>query len=412
MNKIRNLIKVNLQRFATMTTGTGSLSDEMKTFYDKALITLTDPNLVHDQFADKRPIPKNGGKTIEFRKYSPLAKATTPITEGATPSGNSMTVSAITATIAQYGDYIVLSDLLDLTAIDNNVVEATKMLGSQAGRTLDTITREVVSGGTNVIYAPKSNGDAVVSRYGLDATCKMTADLAFKAATQLEAMNAPKIDGSYVAIIHPYSAYDLQRDSNFIDAHKYSDAKTIFKGELGEMGGVRFVKSSEAKIWKAANLTAAARNLTVKTTATNATVAVDEAITAGEATALAGRKIIINGVQHEIDSASAGVAGSATITLTASASVTDGQVIYPGEGSATGLATFSTLFLGANAYGVTDVEGGGLQHIVKQLGYGDDPLNQRSSCGWKATKVAKRLVEEYMVRVESCGTYGSIAEAN
>ena len=70
--------------------------------------------------------PKNGGKTIEFRKYSPLAKATTPITEGVTPNGNKLNVTAITATIAQYGDWIQLSDLLDLTAIDNNVLQATK----------------------------------------------------------------------------------------------------------------------------------------------------------------------------------------------------------------------------------------------------------------------------------------------
>ena len=43
-----------------------------------------------------------------------------------------------------------------------------------------------------------------------------------------------------------------------------------------------------------------------------------------------------------------------------------------------------------------------MQHIVKQLGYGDDPLNQRASVGWKATKTAERLSEQYMVRIESC----------
>ena len=68
--------------------------------------------------------------------------------------------------------------------------------------------------------------------------------------------------------------------------------------------------------------------------------------------------------------------------------------------------------LGANAYGITEIQGGGLQHIVKQLGYGDDPLNQRSSCGWKATKAAKRLVEAYMVRVESANSYSAKAKSN
>ena len=64
-------------------------------------------------------------------------------------------------------------------------------------------------------------------------------------------------------------------------------------------------------------------------------------------------------------------------------------------------SVFTSLLLGANAYGVTELENGGLQHIVKQLGYGEDPLNQRSSCGWKATSVAVRLSEQYMVRIES-----------
>ena len=98
--------KINLQLFATVqTTLLEGLSAEMKTFYDMTLIDEASANLVHDQFGQKRPIPANGGKTIEFRKFSSLPKATTPITEGATPDGKSLTVTAITATVAQYGDY-------------------------------------------------------------------------------------------------------------------------------------------------------------------------------------------------------------------------------------------------------------------------------------------------------------------
>lgn len=195
-----NDFKMNLQLFATQTTllkeSGNDLSPEMKTYYEKRLLDNAEPNLVHSQFADKYPIPKNGGKTIEFRKYSPLAKATTPITEGVTPNGNKLNVTAITATIAQYGDWIQLSDLLDLTAIDNNVLQATKLLGSQAGRTLDTVSREVLAGGTNVMYAPKvAEGGVeteVKSRAGLDATAKINVDLIYKAARALKSMNANK----------------------------------------------------------------------------------------------------------------------------------------------------------------------------------------------------------------------------
>lgn len=338
---VTDVMKVfSLQLFAepnTNVTTDSGLSGEMKTYYEDTLIDEAEPNLVHDQFGDKYPIPKGKGKTIEFRKYDSLPKALTPLTEGITPNGKKLSMTTTTAEIAQYGDYIVTSDILDLTAIDNNVVQATKVLGSQAGRTLDTITREVLAGGTNVLYAPKISGGSetiVTSRKNLDTTALLTPDLCFQAHAILKTMLAPFHDGSYVGIIHPYVAYDLMRNQEWIDVNKYANADKIFEGEIGKIANIRFVQSTEAKIWK-------------------------------------------------------------------------------DDTCPTGLAVFSTLILGAHAYGVTEVQGGGLQHIVKQLGYGDDPLNQRASVGWKATKTAKRLVEQYMVRIESCSKrYSAQAEAN
>ena len=145
-------LPVTLNLFAgnTNVTSDSGLSNEMKTFYSDYLIDMAEPNLIHDQFGQKHPIPKNGGKIIEFRKYDSLPKAITPLTEGVTPNGQKLSMSVITSEVKQYGGYIELSDILMLTAIDNNLVQATKLLGSQAGRTLDTITREVLNGGTNV----------------------------------------------------------------------------------------------------------------------------------------------------------------------------------------------------------------------------------------------------------------------
>ena len=130
-----DIMMINLQLFANevQTTLLPGLSVENKTFYDMTLIDEAQAALVHDQFAQKRDIPKNGGKTIEFRKFASLPKAMTPLTEGVTPDGKSLSVTAIEATVSQYGDYITMSDVLDLTAIDPVVVEATKILGRQAG---------------------------------------------------------------------------------------------------------------------------------------------------------------------------------------------------------------------------------------------------------------------------------------
>ena len=212
---MKNIYKIDLQLFAEMNTnvlhtgtyGTDSyavnpkLSAENKTFYDKTLLVEAQPLLVHDQFAQKRPIPKNGGKKIEFRKFASLPKALTPLTEGVTPDGKSLEVTKIEAEVAQYGDYVVYSDLLDLTAIDPVVTEAVKVIGNQAGLTLDSITRNILQSTTNVTYAPKADGTEVKSASELDSTCKLTCKLVKKIAAELKEANAPKIDGSYVAKI-------------------------------------------------------------------------------------------------------------------------------------------------------------------------------------------------------------------
>lgn len=305
----------DLQMFAnpnTQTTGTETLSAENKTYYSKYLIKYAKPALVHDQFGQKHPIPKNGGKTIEFRKFSPLPKLTVPLQEGVTPDGQSLDVSTITSTVKQYGGYVTYSDMLDMTAIDNVALEATEMIGNQAGVSLDTITRDVLNGGTNVIFAGGAS-----SREALTENSKLTVADIKKAVLVLKQQNAPKIDGSYVAIIHPNVASDLTDDPEWKAPHQYVDTENIYAGEIGRIHGVRFVETTEAKIF---------------------------------------------------------------------------------EGG-----VFSTLVLGKNAYGVTGIEGGGLEHIMKQLGSGgtSDPLNQRATIGWKGTKTAVRLVETYMVRIES-----------
>lgn len=337
-------MKINLQLFADLnlnvTTDPG-LSVENKTFYDMALIREASPELVHDQFAQKRPIPKNGGKKIEFRKYASLPKALTPLTEGVTPDGKKLSVSAIEAEVHQYGDYVALSDILDLTAIDNNVLEATRAIGRQAGLTLDTITRNVLQSGTNVWYAPKIAVDgaktAVSDRAELDKTSRLTVDLVKRVVAFLKAMNAPRINGHYVCILHPYAAYDLMSDPKWEDAHKYTTPENIYEGELGRIAGVRFVETSEAQIY--------------------------------------------TGTENDCPS---------------------------------GLAVFGCLFLAEGAYGVTEITGGGLQTIIKQLGSAGtaDPLNQRSTVGWKAIKTAEILMQAYMVRVECCGEFSAEAEAN
>ena len=425
VNGTASYVNANTPANSTTYTTTEGLSAEMKTFYDKALLTLASAKLVHEQLGQKRPIPKNGGKTIEWRRYKTLAKALTPITEGVTPSGNKLNVTPLTCTVDQFGDYIELTDMLELTAIDNNLVEATKKLADQAGRTRDTIVRNEIAGGTNVLFCPTKSGTTyteVEYRESLNSTALLRVKDIFKAAATLEAANAPKIDGSYVAIIHPYIAYDLMQEAGdaWVDISKYTNPENIKKGEIGQLGNVRFLSSTEAKIFKSADLLENKPKLKVASYSNKVitlTTDADEQLSAAEATALAGKVIQIDGVPYEVASATAYATGTAaTITVE---DVTDSSnvpaandYIYAGGAGKENCAVFATLVLGADAFGVVGIEGGGIEHIVKPRGYGNDPLNQRASAGWKTIMACKRLVDEYIVRIESGSSFSNTATAN
>ncbi len=381
----------------TVQTGDGKeMSPQMKTFYDKIVIKNAVPNLVHDQFGQKKPIPPNSGKTIEFRRLNPFPKTTTPLTEGVTPDGKNLDWEKVSATVEQYGDYVTTSDLLDMTAVDYNIAEAGRVLGDQAGLSLDSVVREILNGGTNVQYGEGSK----VSRSALTAEDVLTVKAVKRAVTTLKRMNAKRIDGDYVAIIHPDVAYDLMNDPKWESLNTYQP-KNVYAGEIGRLYGVRFVETSEAKIFHGDDLASDSRTLTVNGQVNaSATVSFDGGTVAENA--LAGREVLIGDTRAKVTANTA-----SALTLDTAVSAQDNAIIYPGEGGSDGIDIYSTLFLGADAYGTTSIEGGGLEMIIKPKGSAGtaDPLNQRSSVGWKATKTACILTDAFMVRVETASQY-------
>ena len=405
----------DLQLFAgeanTQTTGHGGLSAEMKTYYGMELLENAKPQLVHNQFAATKPLPTGGGKTVEWRKFGSFEKALTPLTEGVTPDGSGISVSYITKELAQYGDYTTVSDMLDLTAIDDVVLEITDRHGNNMGLTLDTVTRNEIQQGKQVIYAPILGADggqtAVTSRTALTPACKMTSELVAKAATQLKKMNAPTFDGKYVCIIHPSVAFDLRQDEAWIAAHQYAAATELFSGEIGELHGVRFVETTESKIFRGEDLAEDSRSLTVNGAVNNAaTVAFDGGTV--KAGGLVGRYVLVNGQRAKVVSNTA-----SSMTLDKAVTAADNAVIYPGEGGAEGCAVYGCLFVGKGAYGVVDLSEG-TEVIVKPRGSSGtaDPLDQRSSVGWKGIHAAAILYDEYMVRVECGSSYSNEDKAN
>lgn len=403
----------DLQLFAgdMNTQTTGGLSAEMKTYYGMELLENAKPQLVHNQFAATKPLPVGGGKTVEWRKFGAFDKALTPLTEGVTPDGSGISVSYITKDLSQYGDYTTVSDMLDLTAIDDVVLEITDRHGANMGLTLDTVTRNEIQQGNQVIYAPMVNDDGskteILSRTALNDKCKISGELVAKAATALKKMNAPKINGKYVCIIHPSVAYDLRQDESWIAAHQYAAATELFDGEIGELHGVRFVETTEAKIFCGGDLASNGRTLLVNGAVNNSkTVNFDGGSVA--AGALAGRYVLIGNERAKVVSNTA-----SSMTLDKNVTTADNAVIYPGEGGAEGMAVYGCLFIGKDAYGVVDLSEG-TEVIVKPRGSGGtaDPLDQRSSVGWKGVHAAAILYDEYMVRLECGSSYSKQDKGN
>lgn len=351
------LIKINLQAFAAGTlvnatttyvnsdTGvttafdtTNKLSDTMKTYYDTELLENARSNLIFAQFGKKQPLPANKGRTMEWRKWNTLPNATT-LTEGVIPSGQKMGMSAMTVALAQYGMFVAITDLLDLHAIDNVLLGATEELGASAGETMDTLIRNVLQTNTNVMYCDTIGAGGAkttpAAHTGMAAdNNRLTPDMVNKAVTWLKKNKAPTINGKYVAIIHPSVSYDLRSSDEWIEAHKYAATTEIFNGEIGELHGVRFVETTNAKV-------------TERTVASSAKTKV-----------------------------------------------------------------YTTIFLGKDAYGIVDPEGGGLEMIVKDKSEVGGPLEQYSTAGYKFEAATKILYPERMVLVESCSAYSGVDTAN
>ena len=405
---------LNTQTTTTNNAG-NNLTPLMKSYYDRALIRFATPKLVHAQFGQQKPIPSGSGKTIEFRRFSPLPKALVPLTEGVTPEGNTLNVTTVESTVEQYGDYVTLSDMLTLSSVDSVISETQNVLGDQAGRTLDTVIREKINAGTNVQYGNgKADRNLLVGGSSTASENDYLSVAAVKRAVATLKRNnaAPFKDGCYVAIIHPDVANDLTNDPEWKAIKQNVDPKDWYQGAIGRIHGVVFFESTEAKIFRAGTLRnpatvtqGDAETLTVANVS-GKTITITEPLTADDVTYLSGKTLQIAGKDYAIASAAAGSAGAATITLseTPDATVKANVVIYPSGAGAQGRDVYSTLFIGQNAYGVTS---GGLQTILKQKGSAGtgDPLDQRSTVGWKATQTAEILSPEFMVRVETTCSY-------
>lgn len=255
--------ELNLQLFAAATptvgtygitnlqkTTTADLSFEMKEFYDTALLENARAKLVYAQFGKKQALPGGNGKTVEWRRVEPFAPTTTALVEGEIPAATNAKVAHVTTTVAQYGAYTAVSDLLDFMSVDPLISEITLEHSAAMANSLDILVRNKVCATATYAMAQNSSGVPAGNKAAYTtATYKdyylKSKDVA-KVRTMLQQKNVPTIDGYYVCITHPSCAHDLRNDPDWISVHQYAATKEIFNGEIGELHGVRFVVTTNA----------------------------------------------------------------------------------------------------------------------------------------------------------------------
>lgn len=219
---------------------TSGLSAEVSTYYERKFLARAMKVLVHEQGAQKQSVGQGEGKVVNFTRYTPLAVATAALSEGSNPSETDLTASTVSATVAERGSAAKIARFLSLTSIDRNNAEKIEVFGQNMGESLDTIVRdELVTGGTVQLAGAKTNITAVA------ASDVMSATEIKKAVRTLMGQNAMRYDdGFFLGKIQPYTWYDLVTDSTWVNAKTYSDVRDLYKGEVGELFGVRFVNST------------------------------------------------------------------------------------------------------------------------------------------------------------------------
>ena len=313
-------------------TTTTEIPAAVSTYYHRSLLTAARPILVHTRWAQVSDIPRNNSMAIRFRRYSLLAANTTALSEGVTPSGSQLSITNVDAVVQQFGDYVTLTDVLQFSTFDPVLSATADVLGQQAGNSLDQLARDVLAAGTTIQYASTATSRATVTSAMLitraeirEAVRTLQGNNAGKVTKMVDpasGFNTSPLNACFVGIISEDTLFDLKNVTGFIPVEEYANKSNVMDGEVGALDEVRFVMTTNAKVFAAA--------------------------------------------------------GSGSIDV------------------------HGTLILAAEAYGVSRISGEAMKNIVKPLGSAGtaDPLEQRSTSGWKATFVAVRLNENFLLRLE------------
>jgi N4-gp56 family major capsid protein len=250
------------------------------------------PYLQLEKFGQTYPLPTNSTQTAKFRRYFLTGAtgtagsgsgsyyypvATSPLIEGVTPSGNTIANQDYTATLAQYGDFVTITDVIMDTHTDSVLQATTDILGEQAALTVETLRFNVLKAGTNVFYANSvANRAAVVATIAKADQRRVTTALNRQNAKKISQVvastadfNTKSVEAAYMAVCHPDLESDLRNIDGFKPVADYGPHTTPFEGEIGSIEQVRYLCSTVIAPWADAG---GAKGAMRSTSGTNADV--------------------------------------------------------------------------------------------------------------------------------------------
>ncbi|SDG47625.1 N4-gp56 family major capsid protein [Desulfosporosinus hippei] len=249
------LFATDVQTLGNNGTGFTSIPNENAEIYDREMYDRLIPELQWYKYGAKKQLPKNSGDTVSIRRFENLSTSTTAITEGVIPDGTDLVVVKRSATVSEYGNYAITTEKLNMVGLDDTVSEVSKLMGENAGQSIDEIVRDVVVAGTNVQYA---NG---VAARNLVAANISYADI-LKMARTMKVNKVKKIqmpDGAmgYVCMVDPYVAYDIKNLTEYKSFNQYDNSKILREGVIAKLAGIYFVEIDNGKVFTGAGASSA-----------------------------------------------------------------------------------------------------------------------------------------------------------
>jgi len=201
-----------------------------------------------------------GTNTLRYARYADLAPSTTTLTEGTAPTDDALTISSEYFTAAQYGATVAISDLANLDSPHDLISIAAERVAYKAVRSMDNLVRDnihatastaAIFGATGATTLTQNTANSAVATTGL-----LSGLFVKQMVARLKGSNVPTFaDGTYRCIIHPAQEFDLVSDTSvngWIESRKYVDNTQLLTGEIGMFAGVRFIVSSDAKVYATA----------------------------------------------------------------------------------------------------------------------------------------------------------------